>query len=409
MLKIVHLQFSPESSGRAALRLHKAFLEADVDSSILFFHPWSLEEERIKKLGGNSKLIYRLEHYFQMLIARKTNTQFGLFSFPFFGTDVTKKEQIMQADVIYLHWILWGVLNLKNIEKLAKMGKPVIFFMHDMWSMTGGCHHSFDCLKYRVQCIECQALICHIKNDLSWFGFNKKAKLYSKYDNLYFVSPSRWLLDCAKQSQLTKSKPLFYIPNIIDNKLYKPFDKRTAKQILNLELNDYVITFGAVAIDSPYKGWEYLKKALAILYQNKNFRKITVLIFGGATKDEIHKEIPFKVKYLGYLKDEYSMSLVYNATDVFIAPSLAEVFGYVIFESLSCGTPVVAFDVGGIPDLIKHKYNGYLAKYKDAEDLATGIEYCIENNVVGKIIPDFEKSQILKKHLSMIDSILDKH
>jgi glycosyltransferase involved in cell wall biosynthesis len=242
-------------------------------------------------------------------------------------------------------------------------------------------------------------------NTLAAKGFKNKQHLYSKYKNLYFVSPSKWLFNCAKESLLTKDKPVFYIPNVIDNTLFKPFDKKIAKRILNIDPEQTVIAFGAVSINSPYKGWSYLQKALEILYQKNELGKVLVLIFGSGYDKNIADSIPFETKFMGYLCDEYSTSLVYNAADIFIAPSLAEAFGYVVFEALNCGTPVVGFTTGGIPDMIRHKENGYLAKYKDAADIAEGVKYCLENKIPGKILPGFEPAVVVKKHLDLFDLI----
>ena len=115
--------------------------------------------------------------------------------------------------------------------------------------------------------------------------------------------------------------------------------------------------------------------------------------------------IPFKTRFIGRLRDDFSTVLVYNASDVFVAPSLAESFGYVILESLACGTPVAGFNVGGIPDLIKHKGNGYLARYKDADDLATGIQYCLENRISGSMLPVFRPEIVVEKHLDLINKL----
>jgi len=108
---------------------------------------------------------------------------------------------------------------------------------------------------------------------------------------------------------------------------------------------------------------------------------------------------------MGYLQDEYSTALVYNAADVFIAPSLAEAFGYVVMEALSCGTPVVGFNVGGIPDMISHKENGYLAKYKDAEDITEGIKFCLQNKLKGYLLPAIDPALTVKKHLELFEEI----
>lgn len=410
MTKTAHIVYSPESSGRAALRIHRAFLEDGIDSVILSLHQSSLQNEKIKYLGRKPIWHWKGEIRIQKLISRifKMKKQYGIFTYPVLGADLSQVEEIKQADVIYLHWVLWGLLNLKSIEKLAKTGKPIIFFMHDMWTITGGCHHSFECNKYTSHCGECQVFVKPGKKDLSYKGFNRKQRFFSKYNNLHFVAPSRWLYSCAKNSALTANKPVHYIPNIIDTQYFKPYDKKVAKQILNIGADEYVFAFGAISVDSPYKGWSYLRDALKIIKQQAATKEITVIVFGGGLAKDVESDIPFKIKYMGYVNDEVSMSLIYNATDVFIAPSLAEVFGYVIFEALCCGTPVVAFNTGGIPDLIKHEHNGYLAKYRDAEDLATGIRYCMENNITGKVLPELEKNQILAKHKELISQLVTK-
>ncbi|HNF02863.1 MAG TPA: glycosyltransferase, partial [Ferruginibacter sp.] len=115
--------------------------------------------------------------------------------------------------------------------------------------------------------------------------------------------------------------------------------------------------------------------------------------------------IPFKTRFVGFLKDEYSVSLVYNAANVFVVPSLADNLPTTVLESLSCGTPVVGFDVGGIPDMISHRENGYLARYKSAEDLAEGIRFCIKNQVKGRILANFEKDSVMKRHLDLMETI----
>ena len=121
------------------------------------------------------------------------------FPYPVLGSNVSIMKEIREADYIYIHWVLGGFLTLKNIEQLAKLGKPLIFFMHDMWTFTGGCHYSFVPVKNTPQfCFNCQILPKNKNNDLSSKEFQKKLKLYSKYDNLFFISPSKWLYNCSK-------------------------------------------------------------------------------------------------------------------------------------------------------------------------------------------------------------------
>lgn len=405
MIKVVHIQKHLPTSGNAAFRLHQAMLEGGIDSSMFSLSSDLSGDERIRHLSVAYQIISFFDEKILNYLTRKTIKKFGLFSFPVLGSNIANKNQIKNADIIYLHWINGGFLNLHSIKKIAKLNKPVVFFMHDMWTITGGCHHSFQCAKYKSQCNDCQVLSGHKKNDLSKIEFTRKAKLFSRFNNFYFIAPSKWLYNCAIQSKLTMGKPIYYIPNVVDNKLFKPFDKLIAKHILNIKTNSIVISFGAISINSPYKGWTFLRNALNILENKIGRERVLILIFGSANNKELSDAIPFETRFLGKIRDDISTNLIYNAADVFIAPSLAETFGLVIAESLSCGTPVVGFDVGGIPDLIQHKKNGYLAKYEDAEDLAYGITYCLENNIQGSLLPVFEPTNVVRKHLNLFESM----
>lgn len=398
----MHIQTVSESTGRAPLRLHRAFLQKGMDSSIITLRAPANDDEKIKPQGTRAKILALIDHHMQNYLNKKNRKQFGAFSYPILGTDLSRREDIKNADVIYIHWALGGFLNFKSIRKIAKLGKPVIFFMHDMWNITGGCHHSFTCRKYTKHCSNCQMLVPQKERDRSFSEFEKKLKLYNRFNNLYFVAPSKWLYNCARESELTRQKPVYYIPNIIDHSFFKPFDKNIAKKILNIDLIEKVIAFGSVSINSPYKGWEFLKESLLLLHNDKNFASnVTILIFGNGYSKDIVESIPFKIKFMGFLRDEYSTMLSYNAADVFIAPSLADNLPTTILESLSCGTPVVGFNVGGIPDLIKNKQNGYLAKYKDAYDIYEGIKFCIQNNLKGYLPSEFDEETILQKHYKL--------
>lgn len=405
MKKVVQLQYRSTTSGDFGRRLHDEFMKVGISSSIVSLYSQVQPSAEQFNLGKKEVLVSRLDNKVNDYLTRNSDKSLGLFSYPVLGTNVTRLEQVKQADVIYLHWSHHGFLSLTNIEQLAKLGKPIIVILHDMWFITGGCHYSFTCEKYRVKCQGCQFFPGSQKNDLSTAGFEKKMKFYAKYENLYFVSPSKWLYQCAKQSHLTQNKPVFYIPNVLDRDIYKPFDKKTAKEILNVPQNEQVILFGATSVNNPYKGWAYLKAALNILYEQQQREEITVLIFGNGNKKEIAEAIPFRTKFLGRLNDEYTLALAYNAADVLVAPSLIDNLPYTIFESLACGTPVVAFDTGGIPDMIQHRTNGYLAKYKDAEDLAKGIGYCLTHTLEPSPPIELNNNLSIQKHLELLDAV----
>lgn len=404
-IKVVHLQYGSSPSGNYTIRQHKALLGAGIDSNVLSLLSNVVGDPRIKNLSKKHHLMARLDTKIQNYLKRNVLNELGMFSFPVLGTDISGIEQVKEADYIYVHWVLNGFLSLKNMEQLARLGKPLIFVLHDMWNITGGCHHSFGCEKYQTGCYNCQMFSTDKEKDLSAIQYAKKEKFFSRYDNLFFVSPSEWLLKLSKLSGLTKGKPIFHIPNSIDTTLFKPFDKKVAKRILNIGEQETVLLFGANRIYSPYKGWKFLQKALMLLKEDKQLSGIKVLVFGSGPNKEIEDAIPFDSKFMGYIADDYTTNLVYNASDVFIVPSLADNFPTTILESMSCGTAVVGFNTGGIPEMIAHRENGYLANYKDEEDLAAGIKFCIENKIKGNLLPRFTTQQIVDQHFQLYDFI----
>jgi glycosyltransferase involved in cell wall biosynthesis len=409
MIKVVQVQFSIESGARSAIRLQNAFMTEGISSNIVSLQVSPYQLKNVNYLGKKERLTSRLDEKIQRTLVKYNKKDFGLFSYPVLGSDISQHPQVQQADIIYLHWALGGFLNFRSYYKIAALGKPVVIVLHDMWSISGGCHYSFTCEKYMAGCNNCQMFPGITSNDYAAKGFKKKSAFYSRYKNLYFVAPSRWIYNCAKDAKLTREKPVFYIPNVIDTQLFKPFDKQTAKRILGLDDQKPVIAFGAVSVDSPYKGWKFLQEALEKLKSDEQFSDLQVLIFGSGANDSISDSIPFKTKFMGFLMDEYSTMLVYNAADVFIAPSLADVGPATVQESLCCGTPVVGFDIGGIPDMIRHKVNGYLAKYRDGEDICNGIKFCLGNSIKGYMLPGFTAKETVSKHLELINSALQSN
>ncbi len=405
-IKVIQLQYAADSSGDFVRRLHQEFLNSGIDSKILVLHSTFLNDKRIEKMNRKGRGLEAVNNLIESRLTKNSKKELGKFSYPVLGSNVTNRDVVKEADVIYLHWVLNGFISIKSLEELAKLGKPIVFIMHDMWTMTGGCHHSFTCEKYKTMCHSCQFFDEKKKKDLSYKLFHKKLKLFSSFDNFHFVSPSRWLYNCAKESALLKEKPLHHIPNVLDRNIFKPVDKKVAKKMLNIDEHKKVIAFGAASVKSPYKGWEYLKLAINELYQRVNSEDFMVVTFGKSDLDQVNKSIPFETKVLGYLRDELTMSLVYNATDVFIAPSLADNLPYTVFEALACGTPVVAFKTGGIPELIRHKENGYLAERKNATDIVNGISYCLDHKTKGYALPFFDNNRSMAKHLKLIKAFL---
>jgi len=193
------------------------------------------------------------------------------------------------------------------------------------------------------------------------------------------------------------------IPNVLDKNIFKHIGQNIARDILNLDKEKKYILFGAMnSTSDPRKGWDYLKKSLQKIDEKYSDLKneVELLVFGSSYSEDVEK-LPFNVKFLGRFSDEIALSLIYNSADLFAAPSLEDNLPNTVLESLHCGTPVAAFDIGGMPDMIEHKNNGYLAELKNPTDLAEGILWSLNN---------LDKVEINEKYFNkdrIINDILD--
>lgn len=294
------------------------------------------------------------------------------------GTDLSDHPLVKAADVIHLHWINQGFLSLADIRKLALIGKPIVWTMHDMWPCTAICHYSFGCERFKKECGECPFLSSSDKKDLSYHVFNKKRFLADS--KIQLVAVSTWLRQQAQDSALTNRLPVEVIPNVIDTSLFVLSDKAEARKSLSLPLDKKIILMGAARINDPIKGFEYLVKALSILKERKGEEDYFLVLFGGIKGDDSFlSEIPISYVWMGSLSDPSMIAKLYAAADVTVVASLYETFGQTIIEGMACGCPAVSFDNSGQTDIINHLENGYLAKYKDTDDLATGIKWVIDN------------------------------
>ena len=407
-MKVLHIQTGLPTSGNAIFRLHQALLGEGYDSSLLMLtssRPVDGFVNTISDPFKNFRVVanQKIESY---LLRNKIKGSYA-FSYPKLGYDLTKNRLLLDADISVLHWSIGGLLTIDGYRKIAKLGKPVLFFMHDMWSITGGCHHSFDCAQYEDHCGNCAMFINPKLKDITYQQFEKKRKLYSEFDNIFFASPSTWLSNCIKKAALTHNKETFHLPNLINQNVFRPFAKGTAKGILNISTKKIVITFGAKSgAESRFKGWSYMKEALNLLRDRNPEVEYLALVFGSEYDQKIVDGVPFETKFTGYLFDDYALNIVYNATDVFVTPTLADNFPSTVLESMSCNTPVVAFNVGGLSDMIVHKENGYLARYLDVNDLTEGIEFCINNGIKGFLKKELNPAIVLEKYKSAFDRMI---
>lgn len=292
-----------------------------------------------------------------------------------FGTDMRHNQDILDADIIVLHWVN-SFISDRSIRQLMKLGKPVFWVMHDMWPFTGGCHYDLYCESYKSDCASCPMVKKQRLRNISAFNLKRKRNLFASM-NITMIAISRWEQRCAQESFPLKRKKVIWISNPLNTDIFKPTDEQQElRGQYKIPEGKKVILFGAdKALENATKGFSYLVEAL----RRMDGSKYVAVCFGKAPeKDRI--QLPnIDIKYLGTIQDEKKLAAWYSLADVFVAPSIQEAFGYTVCEALACGTPVTAFAVGGMLDQIDHRENGYLARLYDVEDLAEGIEFCVEN------------------------------
>ncbi len=316
------------------------------------------------------------------------------------GMDITELPEFKQADAIHLHWINQGMLSLGQIKKILRSGKPVVWTMHDMWPCTAICHHAVDCTAFHTGCHDCPYLgKASGRYDLSAQIYRLK-KLCYKQGQIEFVACSEWLGNHAKQSGLIPKHHVHVIPNPISLDIFRPGDKTQVREDLGLPTNKKYILFGSVKTSDEKKGGAYFVEACRALHQLPQAEKDqwAVLIMG-RDSEELKQAIPLDSYNLPFTTDQDTIVQYYQAADIFVTPSLQENLPNMIMESMACGLPCAGFKVGGIPEMIRHQETGYLANYKDASDLAEGIQYLLEDEARYQVLSKAARS-FVRRHYS---------
>ncbi len=294
------------------------------------------------------------------------------------GTDITTLREFREADIIHLSWINQGMLSLNGIRKILKSGKPVVWTMHDLWAATGICHYARGCKRYLSGCGECKLLPGNgSQHDLSARVWRKKKAAYGSH-LIHFVACSKWLEKEARQSGLMAGQHVTNVPNPIDTHIFRRSDPKEARQQLGLPVDKLLILFVSQRVTDQRKGMDYFVKAIEkMVAEHPEKRDNTGIIILGGHAEEVAGQLPLPTYPLGYVSDERKIVNVYNAADTFVLPSLEDNLPNTIMEAMACGVPCVGFRVGGIPEMIDHLRNGYVAAYQDVDDLARGMHWVL--------------------------------
>ncbi len=340
------------------------------------------------------------------------NTVKASFSLNWFPSNTRTKVMATQPDIVHLHWINQGFLSMAS---LAHMPLPLVWTLHDTWAFTGGCHIPRDCRGYLATCGHCPLLKSTSPFDMSRWAHRRKQKAFKAIkQQLTIVAPSTWLADCARKSSLLKDTDIEVIANGVDHRVFRPVPKPLAKRMLGLPPDRKLIMFGAMgALADSNKGNYLLSDALQRL---RGELADTELVIFGTDQPAAPTDYGLPVRYAGTISDDAVLALHYAAAEVVVVPSVQENLPYVALEAMACGTPVVAFAVGGIPEVIDSGLNGYLAQSLDVSDLGRGIHWVL--NCTGetyaqlsgkahdKITSCFSLDKHAAQHLKLYDRIL---
>ena len=367
-MNIVTINTHDQAGGAAkvAHSLHRAFVKEGHRCRFLVRYKRLLGADIVRWETGPVRQLRR--------ITRRLERRLGLQYLLDPSLFLIGKTWMDEADVVHLHNIHGSYFNPLILPTLSRR-YCTIWTLHDMWALTGRCAHSFDCKRWQEGCGQCPSVEEYpaLSHDTSSFHWRVKRAIYQRSE-LTVVVPSRWLQRLAGQSILGHCD-IRYIPNGVDVAVFRPMDRHVTRQVLGLPEDRFLILCAGTGVTtSPYKGFDYLAQAL----RNLNRSNILLAIIGGGSPVSREAVGGHDVINVGRVDDEELMAHYYACADVFAFPSVAENCPLAVLEAMSSSTPVVAFQVGGIPDLIQHGKTGYLARARDVEDLARGIRLLLE-------------------------------
>jgi len=351
------------------------------DSKMLVHHK-SSNDPTVVPFNPDGSLFYKCCRYIKRKIIEHDFSKYRkkrTLSFEWFSDDRSKYGnaaalQVPSCDIINLHWVA-GFIDYKSFFDTIPNNTPIVLRLSDMNPFTGGCHYDEDCGKFNFGCGSCPQLMSSNDNDLSCKIWRRKFSLFKKIETgrLHFVAQSRWMANKIKTSVMLSRFSCTVIPNGIDISKFSPVEKHEARNELGLPINARIVLFSADKIHIKRKGFHLLAQAL-----NKIDRNLEPLLISMGRGD-VPAQSRIKHIHMGDINSDGKIVSVLSAADLFVIPSLQDNLPNTVLESMACGTPVVGFDVGGIPDMVINDETGRLSRASDVDDLATEITNMLKN------------------------------
>lgn len=392
MIKACLLNRSDSSGGaaRAAYRIHSALRSAGLDSTLRVCEAKGGDQTVVAPATSTGRAYAALLPLLGQKLRKLHRTDSPVLHSPALFSAVSIADlNRSEADVVNLHWVNDEMLSIRAIGRLRK---PTVWTLHDMWPFCGAEHYT-DGLRWRNGYTADNRLPDEGGFDLNRWVWRRKQKHWKT--PLHIVTPSRWLGDCARQSALMHDWPVSVIPNAIDTEVWQPTEMSAARSVLGLPPHAKLILFGAMGGGAdPRKGFDLLQSAFRRLRGGKTDVELVVL---GQSAPTTQLDFGFPIRYVGHLHDDLTLRLLYGAVDLVAIPSRQDNLPNIGVEAIACGTPVVAFDTGGLPDIVAHQQTGYLATAFDTEDFARGMEWLLSDTVRLREISSGARADAVKR------------
>jgi glycosyltransferase involved in cell wall biosynthesis len=415
----------------AAKRLHQGLLQSGVESRLWYASdssrvkksaielvaganpvPWPLHDSsfgvKLKRLArqGLKKIQLRLiRSYYRRGRRKKSGGFIGVRQ----SVATPYNEGCFQGDIVHFHWI-GHLIDFPSFFESMPEGLPLVWSLHDMNPLTGGCSHAGDCDGFTRMCGDCPVLSRPGPRDLSYQELAiKHASLQRR--NVSIIAPSQWMAGMAKRSSLFSHCPIKVIHNPVDMSSFFPEHKRIARQNLGLPEEGICLLYAAESVEVREKG---INEFLGVLSRLGKSRDLFGLTFGRGDVVSSIDGVP--IQHLGYLNSIEKMRLAYSAADIFVIPSHAETISQTTVEAFACQTPAVAFDVGGLPELVHDGQTGFLAPFLNIESMAEKIDWLIEHpderrNMGTKALQfareGFESKSLISRYIDFYKEVLN--
>lgn len=399
-LKILHVNTFDFEGGaaRAAYRIHHALVESGVDSRMRVLNSGTGNDRVTAGIPPQRVVVHVAKDLYRRWLSHSRRYWHTdnpvLHTFGETGAGLVDELNACDADILNLHWIS----TMLSVVDIGRLRKPIIWTLHDMWPFCGGEHYApdDDKARFREGYRPDNRPPGERGPDLNHQTWQTKSRAWAR-QRFTIVSPSEWLAGCARESILFAQSPVNVIPNCVDTaRTWRPIARDAARTVLGLPPDRKLILFGADrGVADPRKGGDLLREAVDRAV-SRGPHSCELMIYG-QDKPKDAENWPCPVHWLGQVRDDRVLAQAYSAADLMVVPSRQDNLPNTAVEAQACGTPVVAFNVGGLPDIVTHRETGWLAKPFDADDLAEGIIWLLADEGRHAVISAAARNQAVER------------